>query len=185
MVVPNTIIANIVAKTLCEIAKEIGFNDKEMNDMARYINADEFIKWLDVGHLRSPSEMCFSEIDVKNMIDKQPAADVVPRSEVDKLEYTLLGVMHSVDKWLDGDELEQDEVNRAITMREKTLRIVETIKTDTAKAIFEEIDKIIEKHHSECYEYEEGAECDTAITYLSYLSVDIDELKKKYLEASK
>ena len=33
--------------------------------------------------------------------------------------------MHSVDKWLDGAELEQDEVNRAATMREKTLRIVE------------------------------------------------------------
>ena len=33
--------------------------------------------------------------------------------------------MHSVDKWLDGAELEQDEVNRAATMREKTLRIIE------------------------------------------------------------
>ena len=34
--------------------------------------------------------------------------------------------MHSVDKWLDGKELEQDEVNRAATMREKTLRIIES-----------------------------------------------------------
>ena len=33
--------------------------------------------------------------------------------------------MWSVDKWLDGDELKQDEVNRAITMREKTLQITE------------------------------------------------------------
>lgn len=39
--------------------------------------------------------------------------------------YIILGVMHSVDKWLDGKELEQDEVNRAATMREKTLRIIE------------------------------------------------------------
>ena len=69
----------------------------------------------------------------------------VPREEVDKLDYTLLGVMHSVDKWLDGDELEQDEVNRAITMREKALRIIETIKADTAKAIFEEIDEGFDK----------------------------------------
>lgn len=37
----------------------------------------------------------------------------------------ILGIMHSVDKWLDGKELEQDEVNRAATMREKTLQIVE------------------------------------------------------------
>lgn len=40
-------------------------------------------------------------------------------------EYALIGVMHFVDKWLDGAELQQDEVNRAITMREKTLRLVE------------------------------------------------------------
>ena len=62
-----------------------------------------------------------------------PTADVVPRADVDKIEYTLLGVMHSVDKWLDGDELEQDEVNRAITMREKTLQIVEGLKTDVER----------------------------------------------------
>ena len=40
--------------------------------------------------------------------------------------YIILGVMHSVDKWLDGKELEQDEVNRADTMREKILRIIES-----------------------------------------------------------
>lgn len=45
----------------------------------------------------------------------------------DKLEYTLEGVMHSVDKWLEGSELELDEVNRAIMMREKTLKIVENL----------------------------------------------------------
>ena len=51
--------------------------------------------------------------------------------ELDKekhdIELTLVGVMFSVDKWLDGAELELDEVNRAITMREKTLRIVEKL----------------------------------------------------------
>ena len=45
--------------------------------------------------------------------------------EKEQQEYTILGIMHSVDKWFDGKELEQDEVNRAATMREKTLRIVE------------------------------------------------------------
>lgn len=67
-------------------------------------------------------------------------ADVAPKSEVDRLEYTLLGVMHSVDKWLDGDELKQDEVNRAATMREKTLRIIENAKTEVAREIFAEIE---------------------------------------------
>lgn len=53
--------------------------------------------------------------------------------EKNDLEYTLEGVMHFVDKWLDGDELEQDEVNRAITMREKTLKIVEEKDTEIAR----------------------------------------------------
>lgn len=79
---------------------------------------------------------------VAKWLELLPADDVAPRAEAEQwkaeadakhdLEYTLLGVMHSVDKWLDGAELEQDEVNRAATMREKTLRIVEglTAKVD-------------------------------------------------------
>ena len=55
------------------------------------------------------------------------ALDLINRlqAENEDLFYKLTGVMHSVDKWLDGDELKQDEVNRAATMREKTLQIVE------------------------------------------------------------
>ena len=46
--------------------------------MARYIDADKFIEWLDVGHLRPPSEICLSELNVKKMIELQPTEDVVP-----------------------------------------------------------------------------------------------------------
>ena len=42
----------------------------------------------------------------------------------DDLELTLEGVMWNVDKWLEGKELEQDPVNRAITMREKLLKLL-------------------------------------------------------------
>ena len=55
---------------------------------------------------------------MQHRIDEQQA-------EIDDLFYKLTGVMCSVDKWLEGDELKQDEVNRAATMREKTLRITE------------------------------------------------------------
>jgi hypothetical protein len=54
-------------------------------------------------------------------------------AEIRSLEYTLLGVMHFVDKWLEGEELEQDEVSRAITMREKTLRIIENLQAEIAE----------------------------------------------------
>ena len=41
----------------------------------RLIDANKFLKWLDVGHLRNPAEICLSEINVKNMIDLQPTID--------------------------------------------------------------------------------------------------------------
>ena len=55
------------------------------------------------------------------------------QAENKDLFYKLEGVMHSVDKWLDGDELKQDEVNRAITMREKTLKIVEDLQAENER----------------------------------------------------
>lgn len=45
---------------------------------------------------------------------------------VEELEYILAGVMHFVDKWLDGDDFEQDEVNRAAIAREKALQAIES-----------------------------------------------------------
>jgi tricorn protease-like protein len=49
--------------------------------------------------------------------------------------------MHFVDKWLDGDELKQDEVNRAATMREKTLQIVEA-KQSEIERLSKEVDRL-------------------------------------------
>ena len=141
-------------------------------------------------------------LSVAKWLELLPAADVVPRSEADKLEYTLLGVMHCVDKWLDGDELEQDEVNRAITMRENTLRIVENLqaeverlngelivestrrknaviayhsaKQEVAREIFEEIEKCM------AHDY-----ISTIGVYNGALELRIAELKMKYSEVSK
>lgn len=56
------------------------------------------------------------------------------QAKLEAAEYTLLGVMHSVDKWLDGDELDGDEVNRACTMREKTLRLLEAAERERDEA---------------------------------------------------
>lgn len=40
--------------------------------MARLIDADSLIDFLDVGHLRHPSELCFSEVDVANLLLHAP-----------------------------------------------------------------------------------------------------------------
>lgn len=34
----------------------------------RLIDADKMIEFINMGHLRSPSELCYSEIDVVNML---------------------------------------------------------------------------------------------------------------------
>ena len=40
--------------------------------MMRLIDADALKDYIDCGHLRPPTELCFSELDVCNMIDKAP-----------------------------------------------------------------------------------------------------------------
>ena len=80
-------------------------------------------------------QVCFEtplEIIASDLIGKQKA-------KIDELEYILMGVMHSVDKWLEDDELKQDEVNRAATMREKTLQIVENTRRNVARKIAGEL----------------------------------------------
>lgn len=48
--------------------------------------------------------------------------------ENDELFYKLIGVMHFVDKWLEEDELNLDEVQRADLAREKALEEIEKYK---------------------------------------------------------
>ena len=110
--------------------------------MARYIDADKLKARMfnyygcvnadtSKSNYRGETLMNYEVADmIEDCIDNAPTADVAPKSEVNRLEYTLLGVMRSVDKWLVGAELEQNEVNRAITMREKTLQIVEGLRSE-------------------------------------------------------
>jgi hypothetical protein len=44
----------------------------------RLIDADELKSWIDCGHLRPPTELCFSELDVVQILDKRPTIDAVP-----------------------------------------------------------------------------------------------------------
>ena len=40
----------------------------------RLIDADKLLDFIDVGHLRHPSELCYSEMDLVNMINHMPTA---------------------------------------------------------------------------------------------------------------
>lgn len=68
-------------------------------------------------------------------------AEEIAEKYGNEYDYTLDGVMHFVDKWLDGDELKQDEVNRAATMREKTLQIVEAKQVEIER-LNKEVDRL-------------------------------------------
>lgn len=101
--------------------------DKEIvNDAKQVTKALEYC-------VEGDCEKCpYDEQTACNEYLKLDAVKVINRLQAENkdLLYKLTGVMHSVDKWLDGDELKQDEVNRASTMREKTLQIVENLQAE-------------------------------------------------------
>lgn len=47
---------------ICEVCNVINV-DEVIKQCARLIDADDFLKWLDVGHLRNPGEVCFCEAE--------------------------------------------------------------------------------------------------------------------------
>ena len=169
-------------------------NEDKVSVKGKYIDADELLNNL-------PDDLPYKASVKRVLIQAQPA-DVVPKSEVDKLEYTLTGVMHSVDKWLDGEELKQDEVNRAITMREKTLRIVEQYK-DKLEDYKDCWYKIHDSYNADCLEsYNKGRQKSAReifedmqscliqrhwngldIVTFEFDAVKYAELKKKYTES--
>lgn len=44
----------------------------------RLIDADALLDYIDVGHYRNPSELCFSENDIASIISRQEEVDAVP-----------------------------------------------------------------------------------------------------------
>ena len=44
----------------------------------RLIDADALKSWIDCGHLRNPTELCFSELDLVRMLDKRPTIEAEP-----------------------------------------------------------------------------------------------------------
>jgi len=117
--------------------------DKEMQDVK--------VRLITGLYSRGDVSMVFAEIErlqaenrrLKKSVDNQCddcACEIANerdrlKAENDELFYKLSGVMLSVDKWLDGEELNQDEVNRACTMREKTLQITERLTVERDKAV--------------------------------------------------
>ena len=51
---------------------------ENVSNVKRLIDANKLIDFIDVGHLRHPGELCYSEVDVANILLHAPTGDVVP-----------------------------------------------------------------------------------------------------------
>ena len=51
---------------------------KKTESEKRLIDANKLIDFIDVGHLRHPGELCYSEVDVANILLHAPTVDAVP-----------------------------------------------------------------------------------------------------------
>jgi hypothetical protein len=170
--------------------------------MARYIDADELHRRVKekTNPYGKPTLDYESGVKVLNMIDNALTADVIPRSEVERL----------VDKWIGEEKLTQDE---------KTLRLIEALqgeakryeryyfnheydkliaeaKQEVAREIFEEIESEIklalESNYKAKREHIDNNYYCLHAEFLSAVQGKIDalrgiddfiaELKKKYTE---
>ena len=80
--------------------------------MARLIDADKLIDFIDVGHLRHSGELCYSETEVANLLLHAPTVDAVPVVRCKDCKYRFKNNGHSRDGcpiidaniWMDGDD---------------------------------------------------------------------------------
>lgn len=95
--------------------------------MARYINEDEFIAWVKEHYCTECDNYngvrcraCWID-DAIDLVEDAPEADVVPKSEVERLENTYRRAIRKIDN--------------------KTITAIRNAKQEVAKEIFEEIEK--------------------------------------------
>ena len=79
--------------------------------MARLIDANKLIDFIDVGHLRHSGELCYSETEVANLLLHSPTVDAVPVVRCKDCKYRFKNNGHSKDGcpiidaniWIDGN----------------------------------------------------------------------------------
>ena len=64
----------------------------------RLIDANDLIDFIDVGHLRHPGELCYSEVDVKNLLLHAPTVDAVEVVRCEDCIYWQSGE-NEAEKW--------------------------------------------------------------------------------------
>jgi hypothetical protein len=88
--------------------------------------------------------ICHCSKDVDTTFIAHASTDIPELiAEVERLQYTILGIMHSVDKWFDIVPSE-DEVNRATDAREIALKEIERLTSENS-ALQNANDKLVKQ----------------------------------------
>ena len=127
------------------------------NALADYIAEQTVSKY---GSLESCMDAKFAATGAMNELDYVPPADVVPKSEVERLQAEL-----------DSKQFRCDSCDRIMLTGAEYRACVKQAKAEIAREIFEEIEKWLVHEY---VPYIRG--------YSNSLSRNFDELKKKYTE---
>lgn len=141
--------------------------------------------------VEKPAEV--QEQDISNfsrdvhLLKEYITSDVIPRVEMDDLIYKLECLLcHATGSRLSKHTYDLRTMETAVTDYIQDAHdegydegYAEATK-EVAGKIFEEIEKIIQKNYESAQNNEEDEELEAATDYLSYVSCDLDELKKKY-----
>lgn len=84
---------------------------EKLSSEKRLIDANKLIDFIDVGHLRNPGELCYSEVDVANLLLHAPTVDAVEvvrcreckQGEVDDPDFLDEYYCHAGCGWNNGD----------------------------------------------------------------------------------
>lgn len=151
-----------------------------------------------VGDIRC-NTFCDSGESYSPNMNKIPAADVVPMEEVERLKRQLEPFKEKQCFTCKHYDIGHDHVpccycedyNKYIWLSADADTDIYTsdeselakVRAEVAREIFEEIEKIINKNYESALNNEEDEELEAATDYMSYISCDLEELKKKYTEA--
>ena len=150
--------------------------------MARYIDADkalEFIKETNANYHWLLAQ--YNAQWVYNFIESQPAADVVPKSEVDQLKKALEAQEAEYSQALHDKAREYNMVVDKICLehRAEYARLHEAhaeelakAKREVARKVIAEVDLLISKYHLEPY------------YSVNDMEIDIAELRKKFTKGA-
>ena len=133
----------------------------------RYIDADKLVEMCkrqiecEWNTIAAPNSWADAFQDFSDLVEQTPTADVVPKSEVDMSQHLLK------DAWKRIEELDElcGELQKS--------------KTEVAREIFEEIEKLLECGFSSCHINGTEEQFDF---YRADLGFQLAELKKKYTE---